>query len=41
MTYASERRLCPLVEGFIEGTADHFGEKIEYEAGTLRSAGRR
>lgn len=26
--YRSERRLCALAEGFIEGAADHFGETV-------------
>jgi hypothetical protein len=27
--YRSKRRLCPLAEGFIEGAADHFDERVE------------
>lgn len=29
MTYRSARRMCALAEGFIQGTADHFGERLE------------
>jgi hypothetical protein len=29
--YRSARRLCALAEGFIEGTADHFGENAAIE----------
>jgi hypothetical protein len=29
--YRSARKLCALAEGFIEGTADHFGEGVEIE----------
>ena len=28
MTYGSRRRLCALAEGFIQGTADHFGQTV-------------
>ena len=31
MMYQSPRKFCPLVEGFIDGVADHFGEKIDRE----------
>jgi predicted hydrocarbon binding protein len=30
MRYMSERRLCPLVEGLIEGVAAHYGAPIRY-----------
>jgi hypothetical protein len=29
--YRSARRLCALAEGFIQGTADHFGEQVTIE----------
>jgi hypothetical protein len=29
--YRSARRLCALAEGFIEGAADHFGERVSIE----------
>lgn len=29
--YRSARRLCALAEGFIEGAADHFGERVRIE----------
>lgn len=29
MVYRSKRRLCALAEGFIEGAATHFGERVE------------
>ena len=31
MIYRSERRLCDLAEGLIEGVGDHFGEDIRQE----------
>jgi hypothetical protein len=31
MGYRSGRRLCALAEGFIHGTADHFGERVRIE----------
>jgi len=31
MGYESQRRLCALAEGFIEGAADHFGETVAIE----------
>ncbi|RDU97807.1 heme NO-binding protein [Trinickia dinghuensis] len=30
MGYQSARRLCALAHGFIEGAADHYGERLEY-----------
>lgn len=30
MTYRSERQLCHLAEGFVEGAAAHFGERVEF-----------
>ena len=30
MGYQSPRRLCALAHGFIEGAADHYGERVEY-----------
>ncbi len=39
MMYASARKFCPLVEGFIDGVADHFGEKIEREHTTCMHDG--
>lgn len=27
--YASRRRLCSLAEGFIDGTASHYGEAVD------------
>lgn len=29
--YRSARKMCALAEGFIEGSADHFGEHVEIE----------
>lgn len=29
MTYYSQRKLCALAEGFVEGAARHYGEKVE------------
>lgn len=31
MTYCSARRHCVLAQGFVEGTADHFGESLRIE----------
>jgi len=31
IAYQSPRRLCPLVEGFVEGASDHFGEAVTIE----------
>ena len=31
ITYRSARRLCGLALGFIDGTAVHFGEKVDIE----------
>jgi len=28
--YKSERKLCKLLEGLLEGVADHFGQKVSY-----------
>ncbi len=30
MRYMSERKLCPLVEGLIEGVAEHYRSSIKY-----------
>jgi heme-NO-binding protein len=37
--YASSRRLCSLAEGFIEGVAAHFGEKVAIEQTTCMKRG--
>ena len=31
LNYRSERKLCALMEGLLEGAADHFGVAVEYE----------
>lgn len=31
MHYSSPRKLCALAEGFIEGTAAHFGEELSFD----------
>jgi hypothetical protein len=31
MGYKSERKLCALAQGFVEGAADHYGEDISFE----------
>ncbi len=31
MRYDSARRLCPLIEGLIEGVAEHYGSSIRYK----------
>lgn len=31
MTYDSPRRMCPLAEGFIDGAAEYFDEKVDIE----------
>lgn len=31
IAYQSPRRLCPLVEGFVAGASDHFGETVAME----------
>lgn len=33
MTYHSPRQLCALVEGFVTGAADHFGETVTIDHG--------
>ncbi len=30
LRYSSERKLCKLLEGFLDGVADYFGQKISY-----------
>jgi predicted hydrocarbon binding protein len=34
LSYSSKRKLCPLAEGLIEGTAQHFGIRIEQRQST-------
>ncbi|MGQ0810429.1 MAG: heme NO-binding domain-containing protein [Nitrospiraceae bacterium] len=31
MGYTSERKLCALAQGFVEGAADHYGEDLSFE----------
>jgi Haem-NO-binding len=31
MGYKSERKLCALAQGFVEGAADHYGEDLSFE----------
>ncbi|AYC32979.1 heme NO-binding protein [Pseudomonas cavernae] len=31
MTYRSPRRLCALAQGFVEGAAEHFGERVSFD----------
>ena len=31
MGYRSDRELCALARGFVEGTADHYGEQVTFE----------
>lgn len=31
MTYRSERRLCGLAQGFVEGAAAHYGEEVDFQ----------
>jgi predicted hydrocarbon binding protein len=31
MNYRSQRRLCALAQGFVEGAADHFGEALGFD----------
>jgi Haem-NO-binding len=31
ITYTSERQLCPLLAGLVEGTAEHYGEQVTIE----------
>jgi hypothetical protein len=31
VSYTSERRLCPLLEGLVRGTAEHYGDEIVME----------
>ena len=31
LLYKSERKLCDLLEGLIDGVAEHFNEKISYK----------
>ena len=31
LTYRSPRKMCRLAHGFIEGAADHFGDRVEIE----------
>ena len=37
--YRSARKLCALAEGFIEGSADHFGELAEIEQSSCMQRG--
>jgi predicted hydrocarbon binding protein len=39
MSYISTRRLCHLAEGFIEGTADWFGERVAVRQAECMSRG--
>lgn len=31
ISYTSERRLCDLLEGLVQGTAEHYGEQVDVE----------
>jgi predicted hydrocarbon binding protein len=31
VSYTSERKLCPLLEGLVRGTAEHYGDKVVVE----------
>jgi hypothetical protein len=31
VSYTSERKLCPLLEGLVRGTAEHYGEEVVLE----------
>jgi predicted hydrocarbon binding protein len=39
MRYLSERRLCPLMEGLIEGVAEHYGAPIRFRQRTCMLEG--